>query len=75
MTILRLSAARRPAASLSASTACSEATTPAIEPSTPAVSQVGVSPGGGALSKMQRRQAVSPGTIVKVTPYEPTQAP
>jgi hypothetical protein len=42
---------------------------------TPAVSQVGDEPAGGASRKTQRRHGVARGRTVIVTPYEPTAAP
>ena len=57
-----------PLRSLIASTASNDAITATAGPSTPAVSQVGVSPGGGLSSIRQRRQGVTPGRIVIVCP-------
>ena len=58
-----------------ASTASNEAMTETAGPRTPAVSQVGVIPGGGLSSIRQRRQGVTPGRIVIVWPSEPITPP
>ena len=58
-----------------ASIASNEAITATAGPSTPAVSQVGVMPGGGAVSIRQRRHGVLPGTIVIVCPSLPMTPP
>ena len=42
---------------------------------TPAVSQVGLDPGGGISSSTQRRQGVTWGRTARARPYAPTQAP
>ena len=60
---------------LIASLASSEAMTLTIGARMPAVSQVGVVPGGGVSCIRQRRQAVSPGTMVIVCPSAPRQPP
>jgi hypothetical protein len=64
-----------PLSSLIASTASNEAITATAGPSTPAVSHVGVIPGGGLVSTTQRRQGVWPGTIVIVCPSLPITPP
>ena len=71
----RLIASRLPLRILIASTASNEATTATAGPSTPAVSQVGVIPGGGLVSITQRMQGVSPGRIVIVCPSLPITPP
>ena len=64
-----------PLRSLIASTASNEAITATAGPSTPAVSQVGVIPGGGLSSIRQRRHGVMPGRIVIVCPSLPITPP
>ena len=64
-----------PLRSLIASTASNDAITATAGPSTPAVSQVGVMPGGGLVSIRQRMQGVLPGMIVIVCPSLPITPP
>ncbi len=71
----RLIASSRPVSNLIASVAWMEATTLTMPPSIPAVSQVGVEPGGGGSTIRQRKQAVWPGTIVIVCPSAPIHPP
>ena len=52
-----------------AAAASRHATTPAAGPRTPAVSQVGSSPGPGGSGKMHRRQAVAGGRMGMHTPF------
>src|SRR6266481_10074038 len=66
---------KRPVSNFSASVTCTAATTLIMGMITPAVSHVGALAAGGASSKTQRRQGVSLGRIVIVTPYDPTAAP
>ena len=73
--ILQLTFFWAPDNSFNASATCIAATTATIGPMTPAVSQVWDMPAGGVLSNMQRRHALSPGIIGKVSPYAPTHAP
>ena len=64
-----------PLRSLRAATAWSDATRPASGPRTPAVSQVGNSPGPGGSGNTHRKQADPGGRIVMTRPVVPTHAP
>ena len=71
----RLIAACLPLRIFIASHASYDAITLTIGPRIPAVSQVGVVPGGGASRIKHLKQAVSPGKIVIVWPSAPMHPP